>query len=115
MNTRTIVSPAVTLAGLLFAQPSFAQNDWLLAKQAEGIKVYVHNVEGSPLLEFCGEVQLKARSEEVVRVLRNADAYRKWMPDVVTSERLKATRPDFALCSKANQPCEALYSCCGAK
>lgn len=79
------------LAGLALAQPSFAQESWSLAKDAEGIKVYVRNVHGSPLREFRGEVPLDNTPEQVASVLRDADAFRRWMPDVATSELLKAT------------------------
>jgi len=91
MNIKHYVFSATVVVGLLMGQPSFAQEAWSLAKDAEGIKVYVRNVEGSPLREFRGETQLKATPDDVVRVLRDADAFRKWMPDVAASELLKAT------------------------
>lgn len=91
MNIKRFAFCAAMLGGLLMGQPSFAQGDWSLAKDAEGIKVYVRNVANSPLREFKGEVQLKTTPESVVRVLRDADAFRKWMPDVAASELLKAT------------------------
>jgi hypothetical protein len=80
--------------GLLMGRPSFAQDGWSLAKDAEGIQVYVRNIPDSPLREFRGEVQLKSTPENVVRVLRDANAFRKWMPDVAASELLKATDTD---------------------
>ncbi|SFD58442.1 START domain-containing protein [Paracidovorax konjaci] len=79
------------LAGLLASQPTFAQDGWSLAKESEGIKVYVRTVEGSPLREFRGEVQIKSTPDDVVKVLRDANAFRQWMPDVAASELLKAT------------------------
>lgn len=79
------------LAGLLASQAIFAQDGWSLAKESEGIKVYVRTVEGSPLREFRGEVQIKATPDDVVKVLRDANAFRQWMPDVAVSELLKAT------------------------
>lgn len=91
MNIKHYVFSATVAVGLLMGQPSFAQEAWSLAKDAEGIKVYVRNVEGSPLREFRGETQLKATPDDVVKVLRDADAFRKWMPDVAASELLKAT------------------------
>ncbi|MDB0533553.1 START domain-containing protein [Ralstonia solanacearum] len=65
-----------------------------MAKESEGIKVYVRTVEGSPLREFRGEVQIKATPGDVVKVLRDANAFRQWMPDVAASELLKATDTD---------------------
>ncbi|KDP89005.1 START domain-containing protein [Cupriavidus basilensis] len=91
MSTKRFAFSIALLAGLALAQPSFAQDNWSLAKDAEGIKVYLRNVEGSPLREFRGEVQLNNTPEQVAGVLRDADAFRKWMPDVAASELLKAT------------------------
>ncbi|ACS86495.1 START domain-containing protein [Musicola paradisiaca] len=93
MNVHRYFLPVTLLAGLLISQSALAQNehDWSLAKDADGIKVYVRNVDGSPLREFRGEVQINASPDDVVKVLRNADAYRQWMPDVAVSTLLKAT------------------------
>ncbi len=90
MNIKHASLP-VTMLALLLTQSSFAQDGWSLAKEADGIKVYVRNVPGSPLREFRGEVQLKAGPDAVVQVLRDADTFRKWMPDVAFSELLKAS------------------------
>ena len=91
MIARHTLLSATLLIGLLASQTTFAQDGWSLARQADGIKVYVRNVDGSPLREFRGEVQIKATPDDVVKVLRDADAYRQWMPDVAASELLKAT------------------------
>ncbi|WP_321926169.1 START domain-containing protein [Burkholderia sp. BCC1998] len=91
MIARRNLLSAALLIGLLASQTTFAQDGWSLARQADGIRVYVRNVDGSPLREFRGEVQIRATSDDVVKVLRDADAYRQWMPDVAASELLKAT------------------------
>ncbi|AIV52731.1 START domain protein [Burkholderia pseudomallei MSHR7498] len=91
MNTTRFVSAIAMSVGLILGQPSFAQGDWSLAKSADGVKVYVRNVEGSPLREFRGEIQLDSTPEKVVEVLRDADDFSKWMPNVVASKLLKAT------------------------
>lgn len=91
MIARRNLLAATLLIGLLASQTTFAQDGWSLARQADGIKVYVRNVDGSPLREFRGEVQIRATPDDVVKVLRDADAYRQWMPDVAASELLKAT------------------------
>lgn len=90
MTARRSLLSITLLPGLLASQATFAQDGWSLAKEAEGIKVYVRTVEGSPLREFRGEVQIKATAKEVAKVLRDANAFRQWMPDVVVSELLKA-------------------------
>lgn len=71
--------------------PSFARDAWSLAKDADGIRVYVRQVQDSPLREFKGETQIASTPDNVVKLLRDADAFRTWMPDVATSRLLKAT------------------------
>ncbi|MDR6475798.1 hypothetical protein ABIE53_005686 [Burkholderia sp. OAS925] len=83
MNIKHAGFSAAALTALFLAQPSFAQDGWSPAKDSEGIKVYVRAVPDSPLKEFRGEVQLEATPDSVVRVLRDADAFRKWMPTLV--------------------------------
>lgn len=91
MNAQRSLLSITLVAGLLTGHAAFALDDWSLAKDSDGIKVYVRNVEGSPLREFRGEVQIKATPDDVVKVLRDANAFRQWMPDVAASELLKAT------------------------
>lgn len=91
MNAQRLLLSIALLAGLSASSTSFAQDGWSLAKDADGIKVYVRSVDGSPLREFRGEVHLHATPADVVKVLHDADGFRRWMPDVTTSELLKAT------------------------
>jgi hypothetical protein len=87
---RSLPAAAAVLA-LLSSSVSFADEQWSLAKDSEGIKVYVRDVPDSRLREFRGEVELKTSPDRVVKVLQDAGAFRKWMPDVVASDLLKAT------------------------
>jgi hypothetical protein len=93
MNTNMKSSALVAAAaiGLLTSYASFAQEAWSLAKESDGIKVYVRTVPDSAVREFRGEVEVKARPERVVQTLKDAGAFRKWMPDVVVSDLLKST------------------------
>lgn len=91
MNIKGFSIAALIAAGLLTGKAASAQDAWSLAKDVDGIQVYVRTVADSPLREFRGEVQIKAKLEQVVEVLRDANSFRKWMPDVTTSELLKAS------------------------
>jgi len=91
MNIKKFSLGALTAGGLLTGTAASAQDAWSLAKDADGIQVYVREVPDSTLREFRGEVQVKAKLEQVVRLLRDANAFRKWMPDVISSELLKAS------------------------
>ena len=87
---RSLTAAAAVLA-LASSNASFAQEQWSLAKDSDGVKVYVRDVPNSRLREFRGEVDLKVSPDRVVKVLQDAGSFRKWMPDVVTSDLLKAT------------------------
>lgn len=95
MNTNQLTVRALQLTTLAtamtFSQASSAEATWALAKEADGIKVYVREAEGSPLKEFRGEVELPATPDRIVQVLKDAAAFRKWMPDVVVSDLLKSS------------------------
>ncbi|WP_432726439.1 START domain-containing protein [Variovorax sp. W6] len=91
MNMKSNVLVATAVIGLLAGQASLAQDNWSLAKESDGIKVYVREVPGSSLREFRGEVELKTSADSVVQTLKDAAAFRKWMPDVVVSDLLKST------------------------
>ena len=87
---RSLQAAAATIA-LAASHATFAEQPWSLAKDADGIKVYVREVPNSSLREFRGEVELKTNPDRVVKVLQDAGSFRKWMPDVVSSDLLKAT------------------------
>ena len=91
MNMKSTSLVAAAALGLLAGQTSFAQEAWSLAKEADGIKVYVREVPDSSLREFRGEVQVKTSADRVVQTLKDASAFKKWMPDVVVSDLLRST------------------------
>jgi hypothetical protein len=90
VNRSCRIGAAATVA-LLIGNVAFADAPWALAKDAEGIKIYVREVPNSRLREFRGEVELTTSCERVVKVLQDAASFRKWMPDVVTSDLLHVT------------------------
>ncbi|MFT7774061.1 START domain-containing protein [Roseateles sp.] len=91
MNIMRSSIAVLIAAGLFAGNSASAQDAWNLAKDADGIQVYVRSVADSPLREFRGEVQVRAKLEHVVLALRDAGAFRKWMPDVITSDLLKSS------------------------
>lgn len=89
---------ALRIAAVLFALGAGAgaatETPWNLAKEAEGIRIFTRPVANSPLKEFRGEIELAVSPDKVVEVLRDANAFRKWMPDVVESKLLASTPND---------------------
>ncbi len=82
---------SLILASLFITSSASAKETWSLAKQAEGIKVYLRTIPNSPLSEFKGEIEINTSAEKLVRVLRDADAFRRWMPGLAASKLLKIT------------------------
>lgn len=77
MNIKGLSIAALIAVGLLTGKAAFAQDAWNLANDADGIQVDVRTVADSPLREFRGEVQIKAKLEQFVQVLRDANSFRK--------------------------------------
>lgn len=93
-SIRGLLHGAIAALAIFMSQSTFAEEPWVLTKESEGIKVYTRNVPNSPLREFKGEIELGTSPETVVKVLKDAGSFRKWMPDVVVSELLSSTDKD---------------------
>ncbi|MBV1913875.1 MAG: START domain-containing protein [Pseudomonadales bacterium] len=53
--------------------------DWTLKKDDEGIQVYTQPNPNSPLDEFKGTVELRARLSSLVKLIRDTDHSQDWM------------------------------------
>ena len=85
---------AAVLLTICFCQAALAEEPWTLAKNAEGIKVYTRNVPNSHLREFKAEIDLATNTEQLMKVLKDANSFRQWMPDVVRSELLYSSEKE---------------------
>lgn len=94
LSIRDLLHGAIAALAICASQVVLAEEAWVLAKDSDGIKVYTRHVPNSPLREFKGEVALGTSPEIVVSVLKDANSFRKWMPDVVISELLSSTDKD---------------------
>lgn len=88
LASRTLLLP------LSICQVSVADGSWLLAKDADGIRVYTRSVANSPVREFKGEIELATHPNRVVATLKDANSFRQWMPDVVASEILHSSETE---------------------
>lgn len=84
----------VVLLMLCFCQSAMADEPWALAKDAEGIKVYTRSVSNSHLREFKAEIEIATNTDRVMKVLKDANSFRQWMPDVVRSELLYSSEKE---------------------
>lgn len=95
--TRVITSKSVRMAAtvvvaMAVGSDALAGDSWKLAKNADGVEVYTRRVPSSQLDEFKGEIELATTVDRVVEVLRDPKAFRKWMPDVIASDVLSASK-----------------------
>lgn len=71
------------LVVFLFLTPTLSaqanSNDWQLAKDSKGIKVYTRSIEGSPLKEFRGVTHINTSITSLLALMDDADACVDWM------------------------------------
>lgn len=65
----------VFIIGVISVTVIFAQGDWELKKEKDGIKVYLRDVEGSRIQEFKAEAILDGKLSSIVAVLKDVNSY----------------------------------------
>ncbi len=76
------------LTFLIISLPSFAQT-WNLKVDKEGIKIYTRSFADSKVLEFKGEITVKANLGSILTLIDSIPEYPVWMFKCSYSERLK--------------------------
>ena len=66
-----------------------AQNDWELAKERNGIRVYTKDVPGASLKAIRAETIFDAPVTNCISVLKDVDGFTTLFPDCYFSERIK--------------------------
>ncbi len=65
------------------------QANWQLAKEQDGIKVFLKNAEGSGIKKMRSEFELAAKPEAVLALLFDIPASPKWIPQTKTWKYLR--------------------------
>ncbi len=60
---------------LFYITSNFAQTDWELKKESDGVKVYTREVEGSTLKAFKAEAVMEGKLSSFVGVLQDVESY----------------------------------------
>ncbi|GIV32784.1 MAG: hypothetical protein KatS3mg031_0319 [Chitinophagales bacterium] len=68
---------------------AYAQNDWTLAKDKDGVKVYTRKLENSDLKASKAVVFIHSDIKKVFDMLTDADHHNQWMDRVKASRLLK--------------------------
>ncbi|HRI27333.1 MAG TPA: START domain-containing protein [Chitinophagales bacterium] len=73
---------------VFFSFTNLGQNDWQLAKEQSGIKVFTRSGKAE-MKEYRGEAVIEAPVEEVFAVLNKFDEYSTWMPSCLENKIIK--------------------------
>jgi len=92
MLQRSVLFMVICLATL----SGRCQANWQLAKEQEGIKVFLKNAEGSGIKMMRVECEVAARQEAILALLLDIPASEKWIPQTKTWRYLR--RPSFSEC-----------------
>lgn len=84
----------VLTAGVLSAQAAFADIPWELRKNHDGIMVHTRRVEGSPILEYKGQMKIQAPIEQVLAYFEQEDRFREWFHQCSASHLVREENPD---------------------
>lgn len=68
---------------------NYSQNDWILKKDANNIKIYTRISKESNIKEFKAITTVKTPVSNLVAVLNDVESYPLWMSDVKTVKTLK--------------------------
>lgn len=88
-----IVNPFMRLLFLIllvFNSSCFAQADWVLAKDKDGIKVFLRNYKNGRLKEFKATTTCKATLPQLLSVFQDVENSKSWMADIKKSTLLKS-------------------------
>jgi len=66
---------------------------WELARDSEGIRVYLRTIEGSAFKEFKGETRVESRLSSLVALLADSDSYPRWMHNCMQARLLQIINP----------------------
>jgi hypothetical protein len=84
-NTNLIV---LLCAFFLVSHQSYSQNIWEMDKNKEGIKVYTSVEKNSEFKSFKAVMTITASTDEIMKILKNADGYTTWYGFTKTSKLL---------------------------
>jgi hypothetical protein len=102
----TIQSTLIGIVMLLMATSfSYAQGNWQLRKQKDGIKVFTSSTENSEFKTIKVECTLKATPTQLVALIMDIGKQYEWVYGNKSSRMIKVLKPnDFIFYSQVNVP-----------
>ncbi len=81
---------SLSFFGLLFIALSlFAQDNWKLEREKNGIKVFTRKTAKASMKESKTEIYLKGNPEELIKFFKDISSHKTWMHRISTSKLLK--------------------------
>lgn len=75
----------------VISENCFSQEaDWELRKNEDGIRVYTRKKEDSKAIEFKAVTSINAPVSNLIRILKDVEAYHLWMADLKIARKLKS-------------------------
>lgn len=91
-NIETQILIVLLCAVFLIPLHSYSQNSWEIDKNKEGIKVYTRIEDHSEFKSFKAVMMVAASTDELLKILKNADGFTSWYGFTKTSKLLKQER-----------------------
>lgn len=85
MLLRNIIAIAFSLYTLSSA---FAQDNWKLKKDKNGIEIYTRNAEGSKYKEFLAKITIDQPINRVYHAVIDSDGFKEWYADCTDSKNV---------------------------
>lgn len=94
MERQAFFKTTLLIIAFIFTHQCFAEAEWQVRKDEEGIKVSTRKVEGSKFESFKGEVTIETTLSTLMAVHADVAYVKEWMKDCAESELLSELSPE---------------------
>jgi hypothetical protein len=92
MNVRNLLPAFLFL--IVFESPLFAQNNWELLKEKDGIKISSRHSNSSAFNDIRVEVDLPGNTDQLETILTDVNQYKEWSYATKVSKMIKTLGPE---------------------
>lgn len=92
------------ILSLFYITTNFAQAEWELKKEDDGVKVYTREIEGSSLKAFKAEAVMKGKLSSFVAVLQDVESYIYLFNDMTEATLIEITDTFHIHVTETNVP-----------
>jgi hypothetical protein len=92
MNVRNLLPAFLFL--IMFESPLFAQNNWELLKEKDGIKISSRHSNSSAFNDIRVEVDLPGNTDQLETILTDVNQYKEWSYATKVSKMIKTLGPE---------------------